>query len=74
MRTLSGFCGSPLDDDFGRTVESSLVLHVVGDQGLSRGGTVVRRLTVQDVGELSSRDLEKLGAKKKTRRGGRFWR
>ena len=50
----------PLDDDFGRTVESSLDLHTVGDRGLSRGGSFVRRLTVQDVGELGSRVLEKL--------------
>ena len=50
----------PLDDDFGRTAESSLDLHTVGDRGLSRGGSFVRRLTVQDVGELGSRVLEKV--------------
>ena len=31
----------------GATVESSLVLHVGGDRGLSRGGSFVRRLIVQ---------------------------
>ena len=28
----------PLDEDFGRTVEASSVLHAIGDSGLSRGG------------------------------------
>ena len=50
----------PLDDDCGRTVESSLVVHAIGDRGLSRGGSFVRRLPVQDVGELRSRVVEKL--------------
>ena len=36
----------PLDDDFGRTVEPSLVLHSIGDRGLTRDGFFVRRLTV----------------------------
>ena len=27
-----------LDEDFGRTVEASSVLHAIGDSGLSRGG------------------------------------
>ena len=53
----------PLDDDFRRTVESSLVLHIVGGRGLSRGGSFVRHLTtVHYVGELRSRVLEKLDA------------
>ena len=52
----------PLDDDCRRTLESSLVLHTVGARGLSRGGSFVRRLPVQGVGELRSRVLEKLGA------------
>ena len=47
--------------DFGRTAEASSVLHAVGDRG-SRGGSFVRRLPVEDVGELRSRVLEKLGA------------
>ena len=51
----------PLGDDFGRTVASS-VLHAVGDRGLSRGGSFVRRLPVRAVGELRSRVLVKLGA------------
>ena len=42
---------NPLDDDFGRIVEASLLLHAVGDRGLIRGGSFVRRLPVQDVGE-----------------------
>ena len=33
-------------------MESSLLLHIVGDRGLSRGGSVVRRFPVQDVDEL----------------------
>ena len=52
----------PLDDDFGRTVGSSLVLRVVGDRGLSRGGSFVRRVTVQAVGELRCRVEETVGA------------
>ena len=43
-------------------MEGSSVLHAVGDLGLSRGGSFVRRLPVQDVGEIRSRLLEKLGA------------
>ena len=30
----------PLDDDFGQTVESSSVLHAIGDRGLSLGGSL----------------------------------
>ena len=49
-----------LSDPLG-TVESSMVLRIVGERGLSRGGSFVRRLTVQDGGDLRSRVLEKLG-------------
>ena len=47
---------------FGRAVLCSMVLRTVGDQGLSSGGAFVRRLPVQDVDELRTRVLEKLGA------------
>ena len=37
------------------------MLHTVGGRGLSRGGSVVRRLPVQDLGGLRCRVLEKVG-------------
>ena len=53
--------GDPLDDDFGQTVEASSDLHAIGDRRLSRGGSFVRLLSIQEVGELCGRILEKLG-------------
>ena len=50
----------PLDDDFGQIVEASSVLHAIGDRCLSRGGSCVRLLSAQEVGELRGRVLEKL--------------
>ena len=43
------------DDDFGQTVEASSVLRAIGDRGLRRGGSSVRLLAVQEVGELLGR-------------------
>ena len=40
---------NPLDDDFKQTVEASSMLHAIGDWRLSRGGSFVRLLTVQEV-------------------------
>ena len=39
----------PLEDDFKQTVEASSVLHAIGDRRLSRGGSFVRLLPVQEV-------------------------
>ena len=59
-----------LEDDFGRTVEASLVLHSFGDPGLTRDGFFVHRLTVQDVGELRGRVMEKPGVISSGRQAG----
>ena len=37
------------------------MLHAIGDQGLSRGGSVTRLLPIQEVGDFHGRILEKLG-------------
>ena len=50
-----------LDDDFGQTVEASSVWHAIGDWGLSSGGSFLRLLPVQEVGDFRGRIMEKLG-------------
>ena len=60
LRTVLWVVSDPLDDSFGQVVEASPASHAIGDRGLSRGGSFVRLVPVQEVGELRGRMLGRL--------------